>query len=201
MKEAVLFDLGKVLLDFDKDVILDGFREKTDLPEEEIQHGLELYQELGFETGATSPEEFYRRVNEELTLGMSFDGFREVWCNIFREIPPMVELFHGIRKKYETYILSNTDPLHFPYVLERFPWLEMFDGRAISYELGVRKPNREFFIRALSKFRKAASECIYIDDIEENILTARELGIQSILHTSPEETVSALREMGIDAKG
>ncbi len=201
MKKAVLFDLGKVLLDFDKDVILDGFRRKTDLPEKEIQRGLELYHELGFETGATSPQEFYRRVNEELRLGMTFEQFREVWCNIFREIPPMVEVFHRIRRKYETYVLSNTDPLHFPYVLERFRWLEMFDGRAISYELGVRKPNRGFFIKALKKFRKTPSECIYIDDIEENVLAACEVGIHSILHTSPEETVSALREMEIDTKG
>jgi FMN phosphatase YigB (HAD superfamily) len=201
VKKAVLFDLGKVLLDFDKDVILDGFRQKTDLPEEEIQHGLELYHELGFETGATSPEDFYRCVNKELRLGMAFDGFREVWCNIFREIPPMVELFHGIRKKYETYILSNTDPLHFPYVLEQFPWLEMFDGRAISYELGVRKPNREFFIMALKKFGKTASECVYIDDIDENVLAARELGIDSVLHSSPEQTISLLTEMGIDTNG
>ena len=152
MKKAVLFDLGKVLLDFDKDVILNGFRRNTDMSEEEIKRGLKLYHELGFETGLSSPQEFYDRLNKELGLNMTFGEFREVWCGIFREIPPMLELFHKIRTKYRTYVLSNTDPLHFPYVLEKFPWLEKFDGRALSYELGFSKPERKFFIKAMEKF-------------------------------------------------
>ena len=201
MKKAVLFDLGKVLLDFDKDVILDGFRRKTDMSEKEIRRGLKLYHELGFETGSSSPQEFYERVNKELELKMTFEEFRDVWCDIFREISPMLELFHKIRTKYRTYILSNTDPLHFPYVLEKFPWLEMFDGRALSYELGFHKPEREFFIKAMEKFGLDPSECIYIDDLEENVLAARQVGIDSIQHTSLEETKAALNDLEINIDG
>ena len=196
--KAILFDLGKVLLDFDKDVILNRFRQKTDLSDQEINKGLALYHQLGFEIGLISPQEFHERLMAELGLKMPFEEFHEIWCDIFRVITPMVELFHRLREKHRTYILSNTDPLHLPYVLEKFPWLNMFDGRAISYELGVRKPNREFFIKALEKFAENPSGCVYIDDLEENVVAAQDLGIDGILHISSEDTLTKLKGFGID---
>jgi putative hydrolase of the HAD superfamily len=130
---------------------------------------------------------------------MTFDEFRDVWCRIFREVPEMVDLFHRLRKRYRTYVVSNTDSLHMPYVLKRFPWLNHFDGQALSYELGVRKPDPEFFGRTLEKFGLEARECVYIDDLEENVLAGRAAGIDSIHHFTVEETASELRKMGIEA--
>jgi len=201
LKTSILFDLGKVLLDFDKEIILDGFRRATNLSEDEIQEGLWLYVHLGFETGNISSQEFYERVRDTLSLKMSFDEFRNVWCNIFREVPEMVDLFHRLRKEYKTYILSNTDSLHMPYVLEKFPWLNLFDGQALSYKLGERKPSPEFFKRALDKFKLDPAECVFIDDIEENVLAGRAAGIDSIQHITPKETISELRKLGIETGG
>ena len=197
MKTAVLFDLGKVLLDFDRNAIIDGFRRNSTLSEAELQKGFAVYASLGFEEGKISADEFYEKMKSLFHLGMTFEDFREVWCDIFSEITEMVKFQRGIRGRYKTYIASNTDALHMPYVLGKYAWLREFDGYALSYELGVRKPEQEFFRRALEKFGLNARECVYIDDIAENTAGARSLGIESVVFTTAKETISELGRMGI----
>jgi HAD superfamily hydrolase (TIGR01509 family) len=197
--KAVFFDLGKVLLDFEKNIIIERFIEKSGLTNEDITTAIDIYRVADLERGLTPAREFHQQVVSALQLDMTYDEFVVVWSDIFTEIPEMIELSQNMRAKYQTYIASNTDPIHFPYVFMKYKWISMFTGFALSYELKARKPEKEFFERALAKFKLQPPECVYIDDIEENVASARTVGINAILHESPGQTIKELNKLGIKA--
>ena len=197
MIKAIFFDLGKVLLDFEKNIIIERFREQSGLTDEDIKTAISIYRVADLERGVMPAREFHQQVNTALNLSMTYEEFTEIWSNIFTEIPEMIELFQSIRTKYQTYLASNTDPIHFPYVFIKYPWLKLFTGYALSYELKARKPEKEFFQHALAKFRLQPKECVYIDDIQENVVSARSIGISSVQYISPEQAINNLKELGI----
>lgn len=197
--KAVLFDLGKVLLDFDKNIIVERFREKSGLTDHDIAIALDIYRVADLERGITPARGFYQQVVTALNLNISYDEFAVLWSDIFTEIPEMIDFARKIKTKYQIYIASNTDPIHFPFVFIKYKWMKEFTGFALSYELKARKPEKEFFERALAKFNFQATECAYMDDIEENVASARAVGINAILHTSPEQTIQELGKLGIRA--
>ena len=199
MIKAVFFDLGKVLLDFDKNVIVERFREKSGLSDHDIAVAVDLYRVADLESGLTPAREFFQHVVTALNLNITYDEFIILWSDIFTEIPEMIELSQKLKKKYQTYIASNTDPIHFPFLFMNYKWMSQFAGFALSYELKARKPEKEFFERALAKFQLQPSECAYMDDIEENVTAANAVGIHSILHKSPEQTIKELGNLGVKA--
>ena len=197
MIKAVFFDLGKVLLDFDKNVIVERFKEKSGLTDHDIAIAVDIYRVADLERGVTPAREFYMSVVSALQINLTFEEFTVLWSDIFTEIPEMVELAQKAKIKHQTYVASNTDPIHFPFLFLKYKWMSQFTGFALSYELKARKPEKEFFERALAKFRLQPSECAYMDDIEENVAAASALGINAVLYESPEQTIKELKKLGV----
>ena len=104
----------------------------------------------------------------------------------------MIALGRALSQHFNIFFLSNTDPLHIPVLYDHFPDLLFFHGEALSYQLGALKPEAAFYERALEKFSLNPGECLFIDDLAENVTAARQLGLRSIRHTTPAETKSAV---------
>ena len=73
----------------------------------------------------------------------------------------------------------------------------IFDDYVLSYEVGVMKPHARIYDEALKKAGVEAEECVFIDDIEENIQAAQKLGIKGILMTPQTDLEAALQEMNL----
>ncbi len=73
--------------------------------------------------------------------------------------------------------------------LDRF-----FQGYSVSYKLRLRKPQHEAYLATLGLIQKKASECVFIDDREANILAAREVGLTAFQFSSTEQIYSQLQE-------
>ena len=58
------------------------------------------------------------------------------------------------------------------------------------------KPDPEIYRTLLRRYDLKAEECIFIDDTEENVRSAENLGFKGIVFTGYEDAVSALREIG-----
>lgn len=98
---------------------------------------------------------------------------------------------HGIR----TALLSNSWGNTYP----RETWDGMFDDIVISGEVQLRKPEPEIYHLAAQRLDLSPSECVFVDDMEVNVVAARELGITGILHRSYDETRRELEALfGID---
>lgn len=180
--QAFWFDLGNVLVGFDHRKFCRALARIGGGAEEEI-YGAVLHGDLNerFETGRLSGEDFYRQVSGRWAPEISLERFRELWCNIFRENPGMDTLVRTLKGAARLVLVSNTNPWHMAYLLERYPFLECFDTRVLSYEVGARKPQPEMFEAALAASGASPQQCLYFDDMEEHLAAARRLGVNTAL--------------------
>ena len=74
-------------------------------------------------------------------------------------------------------------------------WRSLFDAIVISGEVGLHKPGPEIFELALSEIGLPASECVFIDDLKENIEGAEAVGIKGVLHRGADSTLPELERL------
>lgn len=181
--QAFWFDLGNVLVSFDHRKFCRALSRIGGKGSEEEIYRSVLSGELNerFETGRISGEDFYREVSARWAPGVSLEKFRELWCDIFRENPGMDTLVRTLKGSARLILVSNTNPWHMSFLLERYPFLECFDVRVLSYEVGARKPQPHIFEAALSAAGAPADRCLYFDDLEEHLAAARRLGVRTAI--------------------
>ena len=196
--EVIIFDLGKVILDFDHRSITRRLAERSSLPEERIQSVIfDENRESLYDRGKMSSREFYVDVVKSLRMDLPFREFRDIWTRIFTPNKAVCNVVQTLKKRYRLMLLSNTNEMHFDYVLGAFEILNLFDDHILSYRVGERKPHSSIYFAALKKADCAPGSCVYIDDMEEYVWAARDLGIQAILFTSSEQLQRELRGLDV----
>jgi putative hydrolase of the HAD superfamily len=148
------------------------------------------------ERGECSSEEFERALAGELVLAtggpVASPGLLARMFAGSRLDEAMIALFRLLHAGgVPTGMLSNSWGGGYP--RELFP--ELFDAVVISSEVGMRKPESRIFRHAASLLGLAPSECIFIDDIEANVVAAEQLGFTGILHSAPDGTSERLAEL------
>ena len=99
--------------------------------------------------------------------------------------------------KYKLYALTNWSAETFPVALQRYDFLQWFDGIVMSGEEKTRKPFPEIYQVLLNRFDVNSSEVIFIDDSLRNIEGAKAVGIDGIHFQSPEQLLNELKHQGI----
>jgi FMN phosphatase YigB (HAD superfamily) len=197
--EIVVFDLGKVLVDFDYLIAARKIAAQSRKSLAEIRVLIEQSRFIiDYETGRVTRREFYERVREATGFSGTLDEFSGFFADIFTEIPPMIELHAGLRRRgIPTYIFSNTNDLAIEHVRRNFPFFANFTGYIFSYEVGTMKPDAKIY-EALEKLagRKGA-DIVYLDDRAENVAAGAARGWRTILHETPEKTRGAAKTFGL----
>ncbi|MCL4787207.1 MAG: HAD family phosphatase [Verrucomicrobia bacterium] len=195
----VVFDLGKVLVDFDYSIAGRRIAAQADLSPADVQQFLDhsplLYR---YETGLMTRQEFYETVREHTGFRGSFEEFGRFFADIFWEIPVMVDIQATLRRQgIPTYIFSNTNDLAVESIRRSFPFFSNFDGYILSYEVGAMKPDAKIY-EALEKMSgKRAAEILYLDDRQENVDGGAARGWQVILQTDPAKSRAAIEQLGL----
>jgi len=140
---------------------------------------------------------FHRRLIDDLGVELTPEELLELWNSILEPNEAINPIVKQLKGSYRLVIGSNTDGAHFGRGNEIQPATLDFDDVLVSYELGVCKPDPEFFRRGLAKLGVEAEECLFIDDLEDNVEAARSLGIIGILFESAEQLERKLKELGI----
>jgi putative hydrolase of the HAD superfamily len=110
----------------------------------------------------------------------------------FERVEPMYAMLRTAREHgVKTCLVSNSWSNEYP----RDDFAELFDAVVISGEVGMRKPEPRIFHHALDRIGLPGEECVFIDDIEANILAARALGIAGIHHHDPDTTLAELESL------
>jgi HAD superfamily hydrolase (TIGR01509 family) len=99
------------------------------------------------------------------------------------------------------YALTNMESWTFPVRRARFPFFAHFDGIVVSSHEGVAKPDPEIFRRLLERFGLVASRTLLIDDALRNVEAARAAGMQAIRFSTPEQLRTGLEHVGLLAAG
>jgi len=200
MIRAVISDLGRVVLWFDNTVFLRKLAALAGRPFDEVKaavHGnLDLWRR--FDEGTLTPEDFRRAVCGAVGTEVDYGTFYAIYNDIFTLNPPVAALLRRVKEAgYRTALLSNTDPERFGFVRKRFPEILFFDDYVLSYELRLIKPDPAIYLEAARRSGCPPAECVFIDDMEENVRSAVATGLRGI-HYRPETDLEAeLKKLGL----
>ena len=197
--KAIIFDLGKVLLDFDYSIAARRIAERCKTPLEEInRHIAQSPLLFRYETGLMTTDEFYREVCGLTGFADNLEAFSGFFGDIFSPIEPMVRLQADLRARgYPTYIFSNTNDLAIGHIRRNFPFFANFDGYIFSYEHGSMKPDAKIYEIAEKQSGYQGEDLLYLDDRPENTQAGARRGWQVILHESFEKTRTAFQKLGL----
>lgn len=185
--EVILFDLGNVILPFNHYQIAEKLSRYSQ--KKEFQNPQNIFSYLfdlqngsinGYEVGGVSSEEFFHTLKKFLSLSISFGEFTPIWNDIFREDQEVSEIVRLWKGKKRIGLVSNTNPLHFDYVLSKFPIMKTFDKWILSHEVGFKKPAVEIFKKAMEWASVEPEKIVMIDDIKKNVEVAVSLGMEGI---------------------
>lgn len=146
-----------------------------------------------FDAGRVAEEEYWERVRQDLKIG-KFDVKKAIevdYAGWLEEDPEMVALVSELTRENRVGLLSNIPRGLAERVLEKFTWLQEFDSVAMSYAIGVEKPEAGAYRVALEMLGVTARETHFFDDNEENVRAAAEFGLQAH-HFTGIETVRAV---------
>jgi len=199
--KVILFDLGRVLVDFDHKRAAERISAFCPKTANEIYNlFFESQVTIAFEAGKITPEDFYREVKNMLDLKLSYGSFVPIWNDIFFLSPKnrsVFRLVNSLRLHYKTAVLSNINVLHYEYVKKNFPVFGVFDEIFLSFELGTIKPDKKIYEQVIGQLRVSPQEIFYTDDRAELIASAKSLGIGGCVFTNFQQLVDDIAAAGI----
>jgi 2-haloacid dehalogenase len=125
--------------------------------------------------------------------------FHKYWyASLGEENPESVVLLADLQKAgYKTYGLSNWAAETFPPTRKAHPFFDTFDGIVLSSEVKVCKPEPEIYKILLVRYHLQASESVFIDDRQENVDAAKDLGIHVVLFQTAQQARKDLKSLGV----
>jgi FMN phosphatase YigB (HAD superfamily) len=194
--EALLFDLGGVVMGLDWDRCFDrwaacaGVRPEVLRARYSFDHAYERH-----ERGEISETQYYQALRESLGVELTDTQWASGWSAIFtEEIAPVVELVARVKERVPVYAFSNTNVAHQRVWSRRFaPALSHFREVFVSCTLGARKPERESFQRIARTIGVAPEAILFFDDTPQNVEGARSAGLPAVWVRTPQDVADALR--------
>lgn len=189
MIKTFIFDLGKVIVNFDHSRIIKRIEQSCDLKSDEIYKIVFTSTTVrDYETGKISSLDFYSEVKKLLNLRMNFTEFADAWNSTFDMEPILSEKFiESLSKSYRLLVLSDTNELHFEFIKANFPIMHFFDDYVLSYQIDAVKPDPKIFLAAIEKANCLPEECFFTDDRSGNIEGAQSVGINALQFISAEQ--------------
>lgn len=186
--KALIFDLGGVILDIDYSRCVAAFGALGILNfDEHYSQAQQSHLFDGLETGKLSPAEFRNWVRKYTPAATDHEVDAAWNAMILDFAPGRTALISALRRRYNCFLLSNTNAIHQQHFEEKFrreghgaSLRELFDKAYYSHEVGLRKPHAEVFRRVLSEQGLAPNEVVFIDDSPQHISGAAALGLHTI---------------------
>jgi FMN phosphatase YigB (HAD superfamily) len=199
MIDAVISDLGNVLLRFDNTVFFNKLTAYTSRSVEEIRRvthdNLDLL--TLFERGRVSPLDFFTNARDLLEITAGYEEFYAAYNDVFVLDPAVLGILRGVKPVAKMALLSNTDIMRWTFIKSRFPEILFFDAYSLSFDVGAMKPDPAIYRDALDALGSSPERSLFIDDLQENVEAAERLGIRG-LHFTPQTDLRAeLAQLGI----
>jgi len=183
----IIFDFGGVIVDVSREQAVRRFEE---VGLEQADELLGAYKQEGafleLEKGTLSREDFYKEVRAISGKNITDEQIDYGWFGFFLPlVQGRIDFLLELRKKYKTYLLSNTNPIIMGWACSpQFtpagkPLTDYFDKLYLSYQLKSIKPDREIFEKVIADAKINPAETLFIDDGKANVETAGKMGFQT----------------------
>ncbi|MCE7990831.1 MAG: HAD family phosphatase [Roseivirga sp.] len=198
--DAIIFDLGGVLLNIDHQAPVRAFAE-LGIPNFDELYSKAVQSTLftDLETGKLSPQAFRERLRDYLPMKLPDEVLDKAWNSILLDFRPgSIRFLEQLKGKRRTFLLSNTNAIHHAIFSSRLQLTygysdisELMEKAYYSHEVGMRKPHARIFEHVINESQLNPKRTLFIDDSEEHILTAQNLGLQTH-HLQDDETIEEL---------
>ena len=202
--QTLFIDIGRVLVDFNYERALSEISNINQVSVQKLRQRLAGHPDIRrFEMGHLNSFEFFQHVAPVLEINITLEKFKKIWEQIFvfdktSSIELLSEdLFHQLKQNFQLVSLSNTNEMHFECLIKFHPLIQKFDNHILSYEVGFLKPEPAIYHKALETVGRPASETFFIDDLVENVESARSVGIESTVFVGETELRKELSVRGI----
>jgi putative hydrolase of the HAD superfamily len=211
MYKHIIFDFGGVFLYLGKKnnenhgyhfYLVNEFSKKYGVPRGKIAKMFEAHHNR-LHTGRETPKQFLALVDKRFNKNLDVNAVHLEWKKRHRlrkeEINwKLVRYMQHLKKRYKVHMFSNAIDLNYtpdPKWLLRLQG--NFDSIFMSYKEKIKKPDRSAFIYVLKKIKAKPEECIFVDDLRQNVAAANKIGIKSFLFVNVDKLKSDMAKENI----
>lgn len=205
---CLVFDLGGVLIDVaPAEETIAGLAAASATPVERLRGPLrEAFTQRPyslaerFQAGEVDAGAFLAELDAMLERPLGPEQLRRAVEAMLRApVPETPALLDELAARYRVACFSNTNPIHWRHALERFGFMQRFQPRLASHEVGLVKPDPRVFDRVQTQLGVAAGDCVLIDDRAINVDAARSAGWTGLQFTGVTQLRVDLDALGIAA--
>ena len=198
--DALLFDLGRVVLDIDFSKALACWAGHAGCAPSDIAARWtidEVYHH--HERGTISDEAFFEALRRSLGIAITDEQFLEGWNAIFAgEMDGIAPLLERAARHFPLYVYSNTNRAHVAHFTRiHAHTLKPFRKLFYSSSIGMRKPEAAAFAHVVKAMGVPASRIVFFDDLADNVESARSLGNKAVQVKSSRDIANALTALGV----
>lgn len=186
----IIFDLGGVIINLDILATIRAFNDLSEVPFESVYtQAAQNPLFNAFDKGDISDVDFFTELRKELRFSGDEALLYDAWNRMLGDVPQKrLDTLIDAKQAYNTYLLSNTNETHIS-VFER----DLYESRGVrnfndyfdkvyySCRIGMRKPDEEIFSYVLEQNNLIPAETVFIDDSEQHVKAAGNLGINAYL--------------------
>jgi putative hydrolase of the HAD superfamily len=179
--KVILFDIGNVLVNFEFARLYEIHSRHSGRPVTPFSDQ-DMATRDAMERGELSEEEWADYLNQSRGLSWTPDDVVTAWQELFTKNETGCELFSkAVGSDARVYTLSNIAQHHITAIEKN--WSGFFDGvngLFLSYQIGIRKPHPGIYQHVLRELGADSDQCLFIDDLPENITAARSVGFNAL---------------------
>jgi glucose-1-phosphatase len=198
--DALLFDLGRVVLDIDFKQAMACWARHGKCEPADIAARFKSDEALRqYESGKIDEATYFAGLRDMLGVDITHEQLLEGWNAIFiGEIPGIAPLLARAARRLPLYALSNTNPPHIAHFSKlHADVLGHFREMYLSSTIGLLKPDAAAYDHVVRAIGAPASRIVFFDDLADNIAGARAYGLTAVHVTSSEDVAQALTALGI----
>lgn len=199
--DTIIFDLGGVLIDWSPDYVFDGIfgddKTRRDYFFEKVcTSDWNENQDAGYPIAQATADKIAAFPEWEMEIKAFYGRWEEMLGGPIQET---VDILQSLKTagKYRLIALTNWSAETFPIALERYEFLQWFEGIVVSGTEKSRKPFPEFYKILFDRYQVDPAKAIFIDDNLRNIEAGRALGLTGVHFESSQQAGAELRKLGV----
>ena len=199
MIKTIIFDIGNVLMDFNFQICFRAYAPDEETYQKIVKATVQSPVWAEFDRGVWTDEEILEGfIKNDPSIESILRNMFERLEGIIKQRDYAIPWIRELKESgYQVLVLSNFPKKVYELFQNEMTFLQEVDGGILSYQDQVIKPDKEIYNLLMSRYQLNPQECVFLDDLKDNIKTAKELGMHTILFTTKEEAQDELRKLNV----
>jgi 2-haloacid dehalogenase len=199
--ETIIFDLGGVLIDWNPKYV---YREVFNGDEKKVDWFLDTICTFDWNVEQDAGRTFEEATQYLIDRHPQYEEWIRIYYDRWEDmlggpIQDSVLLLNKLKEanNHQLYALTNWSAEAFPVALERYDFLQHFEGILVSGEEKMRKPFTVIYELMLDRYKINAEKSVFIDDNFDNVLGAQKVGMKAIHYKNSQQLINELSHLGV----